>query len=463
MRACIRRNTRLALTYHADPQGLVQTENIKTETVAAGQTEFLFQCPEASYLNAQVLDKVAAEKMLRRGYEFATKQLGYRSQNCNREEITPMGPKSTVVKFEDPAWPKPALCRSSICGDHDCALGKEEESVDEIASRNGSDEILFVSLKYGFIFHKVMKAAGSSLLAYLKCNFEVQEITTVPRNAFHLLSSFIHVLPTREPTSRFVSSFRQILSMMYDLDFAAESSYHDTLQSYFHNMSSGPEADHQQDEMVAKERVDAAIRDVGMTEHEAATLFQVEAASLAEWSSTPSVSNSSVWKRASGWLLQRRLEQEYHPELGEKFVAYVNDSLCNHNYFQCNHAETMTHNLGALLIRAWDANKVLRWPAPEVFVFHSSNLKEDMKLFKTMVGYDRERDVCPLEHQNSRRSPATEELKRVIADASNGGALQHQFCYRFLFDFVCLGYELPEGCKWLAKAEVPEKKPANGP
>jgi hypothetical protein len=451
MRACVRRNAQhVVVAYNTKAPGVLQTEDVATaDLVPNNRIAPLFQCPPANYLNVRsTLKREAAENILLRGYHFGTQKLGLISKTCNYTERT-FGNDHIVVKFEDPAWPKPPHCRPSKCGSHECLQNREKESAAQIASRKGSDEVLFVSLKYGFVFHKTMKAAGSSILAFLKCNFEVQEITTIPRNAFHLISSFLYVLPTREPMGRFVSSFRQILSMMYDSK--KEDIDHDTLDSYFYNMSTGPAQAHQQDESIAKQQMNHVMREDGMNEVEAATQLHVEPAAFEEWLYVPSASNSDIWKHASAFLLHIQTERGYHPQTEEKFRAFANDSMCNHNYYQCHHAETQSHNLQALLKSAWDANEVLRWPKPEVFVFHANTLKEDMAFFKKVVGYDKRHDKCPLEHQNSRPSPATNELKKTIVDADNGGVLQNEMCYRFLFDFVCFGYELPTGCAWLKK------------
>ena len=136
-------------------------------------------------------------------------------------------------------------------------------------------------------------------------------------------------------------------------DLPLDHTRDDTLRTFFYNMPTGPAAQHQSDESHAKRQVLALMKDLGMTEREAAAQSHVDSDSLTEWLYSDSGSSPEVWKLLSAWLAHTQSEREFHPEMEAKFRAFVNDSLCNHNYFQCHHAETVTRNLRSLLERAW--------------------------------------------------------------------------------------------------------------
>mmetsp|Transcript_39062 Transcript_39062/g.85859 ORF Transcript_39062/g.85859 Transcript_39062/m.85859 type:complete len:105 (-) Transcript_39062:265-579(-) len=87
-------------------------------------------------------------------------------------------------------------------------------------------------------------------------------------------------------------------------------------------------------------------------------------------------------------------------------------------------------------------------PQPIDMLLRLETLHDDIEAFKKAVGYDQE-EVCPLgreriEGDKPRAVPTKRQLRQLVDE--NPRLLQ-AICDILIQDYVCLGYELPNGCE----------------
>lgn len=86
-------------------------------------------------------------------------------------------------------------------------------------------------------------------------------------------------------------------------------------------------------------------------------------------------------------------------------------------------------------------------PQPVDRLLHLESLNSDLQAFKVAIGY-LQRDTCPLKAERvaSDKPHAVPNAETIHYMLQEDPSLLQAVCNIYMQDFVCLGYELPEGC-----------------
>ena len=389
---------------HAAPQPLaVHAAAVDTVDLAAAQAAFaLLKCPPGRYQQAVVGNESLARL---RAHWQRLLDLGYRPRDPSPAAARRAAQRGFVT-YESALWPRPAHCKRPARGRQRGPWPIVDEPPGTCEPAGTVCDKYRLSRAYKFVWHHVWKGGTTSLSPYLSCNMKALPVAGLLRRLPAPLPGYLHVGTSREPIRRFISAFQEVYARV-------------RLRQQPHLQTAS---------------------NSNATTH------------LGSGSAAP----PRCWHRRVPWILVAMSSHAKQPtdgctspetplsasDLRAIFRQFVSDVECSTHFPNVQHLYSQSLFLGG--------NTSV--PQPLDLLLRLESLAADLNDLKRAVGYSQP-DACPLKTERAAKEkpegvPHADTLRDLLRDEPQ---LRQAICNVYVQDFVCLGYEMPEGCELLPR------------